>query len=145
MSKQRRLVLLICAAAVTSIAGENVAAVVVDDAPIEATVTVDAAQTLRTMNPRRLGGTNVAMWYFGKVFASPQIRQWVTELRPGYIRLPGGSWSNVVYWNGHGVRAADGSVDVDRVGPDGYPAVDYSDYAPSFLAEPKTLPPASGN
>lgn len=115
-----------------------------DDASLQVTVQVDGAKTLRTMNPRRLGGTNVAMWYFPSVFNSPQVHEWMNELRPGYIRLPGGSWSNVVYWNGNGVRDASGEVDTSRVGPDGYPAVDYSGYARSFLADPKTLHPASG-
>ncbi|HSV15463.1 MAG TPA: hypothetical protein VLI90_14480, partial [Tepidisphaeraceae bacterium] len=112
---------------------------------IDVTVAVDAGQTLRTMSPRRLGGTNVAMWYFATVFASPQVREWMNDLHPGYIRLPGGSWSNLVYWNGHGVRGLDGVVDPNRVGPDEYPAVDYSDYAPSFLADSKTLHPAGNN
>ena len=97
------------------------------------------------MNPRRLGGTNVAMWYFPSVYNSPVVHQWMNDLHAGYIRLPGGSWANVVYWNGNGVRDAKGMVDPSRVGPDGYPAVDYSAYAPSFLADPKTLHPASGN
>ena len=56
--------------------------------------------------------------------------------------MPGGSWSNWVYWNGNGVRGADGKVDPSRVGPDGYPAVDYRGYAPSFVVDPKTLHPA---
>ena len=41
------------------------------------------------------------------------------------------------------MRKADGTVDPDKVGPDGYPAVDYSDYAPSFLVDTKTLHPGS--
>jgi hypothetical protein len=114
-----------------------------DVAPIETTVTVDAQQTLRTMNPRWLGGTNVALWYPGAIYSSPQVRSWMAQLHADYIRLPGGSWSNIVYWNGNGVRGADGTVDPSRVGPDGYPTVDYRAYAPSFVADPKTLHPAS--
>ena len=116
----------------------------VNETPIETQVTVDAGQTLRTMSPRRLGGTNVAMWYFPSVYYSPIVREWMRELGAGDIRIPGGSWSNVVYWNGNGVRLPDGSVDTSKVGPDGVPAVDYSDYARSFLTDPKTLHPASG-
>jgi hypothetical protein len=111
---------------------------------INATVTVDAGRVLRTMDPQRLGGTNVAMWYFPSSYDSPVVQKWMGELRARYIRMPGGSWSNVVYWNGNGVRGADGNVDTAKIGPDGYPAVDYSSYAPSFLADPKTLHPASG-
>ena len=113
----------------------------VEDAPIVTTVTVDAGTTLRTMNPRRLGGTNIAMWTDAQTFASPVVRQWMTELRCGYIRLPGGSWSNQVYWNGNGVRDADGKVNSSKVGPDGFPAVDYRAYVPSFAVDDKTLHP----
>lgn len=107
-------------------------------------VSVDARRTIRVMAPQRLGGTNVAMWYFPSTYDSPEVSKWMRQLHAGYIRMPGGSWSNVVYWNGHGVRRADGTVDTSKVGPDGYPAVDYSGYAPSFLADPQTLHPASG-
>jgi hypothetical protein len=110
---------------------------------VQATVTVDAGKTLRMMDPQRLGGTNVALWYQPTTYNAPQIKQWIAELHARYIRMPGGSWSNSVYWNGHGVRGADGKVDPSKVGPDGYPAVDYSAYAPSFLADSKTLHPAS--
>ena len=115
-----------------------------DDAPITAGVTVNAGRTLRTMDPRRLGGTNVAMWYFGSTYDAPQVRDGIRSLRARYIRIPGGSWANTVYWNGNGVRGADGKVDTSRVGFDGYPAVNYSAYAPSFTVDPKTLHPAGG-
>src|SRR5690349_6537353 len=81
-----------------------------DEAAIEATVIVDTTTTLRTMNPRQLGGTNVAMWYFPAVYGSPEVRSWMGELRAGQVRIPGGSWANVVYWNGNGVRGPDGLV-----------------------------------
>ena len=45
-----------------------------DEQPIEATITIDAAKVVRTVNPRRLGGTNVAMWYFPAVYASTDVR-----------------------------------------------------------------------
>jgi len=114
-----------------------------DYAPITATVKVDASKVLRTMEPRRIGGTNVAMWYMPDTYDAPQVVKGVNELHARYIRIPGGSWANGVYWNGNGVRGADGNVDPSKVGPDGYPAVDYSGYAPSFLVDTKTLHPAS--
>jgi alpha-L-arabinofuranosidase len=116
-----------------------------DDTPIETTVTVDAARTLRTMDPQRLGGTNVAMWYFAREYNAADVRKWMAELKARYIRLPGGSWANGIYWNGNGVRGADGKVDPSKVGPDGYPAVDYSAYAPSFRVNAQTLHPESGD
>ena len=54
------------------------------------------------------------------------------------------SWSNGIYWNGNGVRDANGVVNVNAIGPDGYPAVDYSGYKPGFSVDAHTLHP-SGN
>jgi hypothetical protein len=142
MTRLHPIVLLACVAAFFSIHGPTTLAA--DDTPIQATVTVDAAKTLRTMDPQRLGGTNVAMWYYGSEYAAADVRKWLTEMHGRYIRIPGGSWANSVYWNGNGVRDAEGKVDPSRVGPDGYPAVDYSAYAPSFTVDSKTLHPASG-
>lgn len=106
-------------------------------------VRVDAAHVLRTMEPRRLGGTNVALWYFPATYEA--ALPWMSELNAQYIRIPGGSWANGIFWNGHGVRGPDGRVDPTRVGPDGYPAVDYSGYAPSFRVNEKTLHPEAGD
>ena len=33
----------------------------------------------------------------------------LADLHPRYLRIPGGSWANGVYWNGHGVRGPDGT------------------------------------
>lgn len=112
--------------------------------PFKAKVVIDTEPSLRTMHPRRIGGTNLALWNDKIHFTDPLLRQWVSELGTGLIRLPGGSWSNAYYWNGHGVRNTKGDVDSSRVGPDGYPAVDYSDYAPGFMVDAKTLKPGSG-
>ncbi len=136
-------VLLVCAASIFSIHGP--AALAADDAPIQATVTVDAARTLQEMDPQRLGGTNVAMWYYAREYNAADVRKWMAELKARYIRLPGGSWANGIFWNGNGVRGADGKVDPSKVGPDGYPAVDYSGYAPSFRVSAETLHPESGD
>ncbi len=136
-------VVLVCAATLLSVRGS--AALAADDPPIEAIVNVDAARTLREMDPPRLGGTNVAMWYFAREYNAADVRKWMAELKARYIRLPGGSWANGVYWNGNGVRDADGKVDPSKIGPDGYPAVDYSDYAPSFRVNGYALHPESGD
>jgi hypothetical protein len=112
--------------------------------PFSAKVVIDAETSLRTMNPRMIGGTNLALWNEKIHFTDPLLRQWVSELGTGLIRIPGGSWSNGYYWNGHGVRNSKGDVDSSRVGPDGYPAVDYSDYAPGFMVDSKTLRPGTG-
>jgi len=144
MSNPSNVIISTCVLAVAAFIG-SAPLHAASDTPIETTVTVDAAQTVREMDPQRLGGTNVAMWYYGSEYAAPDVRKWMAELGARYIRLPGGSWANSVYWNGNGVRGADGKVDPSNVGPDGYPAVDYSAYAPSFTVDPRTLHPASGD
>jgi len=143
LSKIKSLRLCACAAIVACIC-PSLATFADDQAPLQATVTVDASKTLRVFEPRRLGGTNIATWYLRSVYESPEVRQWMAELSPAYIRMPGGSGSNMYYWNGNGVRDAEGKVDPSKVGPDGYPAVDYSDYAPAFSIDNKTLYPSAG-
>jgi len=106
-----------------------------DGEPERALVRVDASRALRIADRRRLLGTNVALWNAAANFASPMLRRWIAELGPGLVRMPGGSWSDITYWNGHGVRDVTGKVDHSRM-RDGYPAIDYSDYARAILVLP---------
>lgn len=103
--------------------------------PTAAAVRVEAGKVLREMDPRLLGSTNVALWNGRDCLTSPVVNQWLREMGPKLIRLPGGSYADHVYWNGHGVRGADGKVDPTRM-QDGYPAVNYADgvYEDSFTA-----------
>lgn len=112
--------------------------------PFSAKVVVNTDAPVGAMNHRRLGGTNLALWNEARHFQDPLLRKWVDELGTGLIRIPGGSWSNAYYWNGNGVRNAKGDVDSAKIGPDGYPAVDYSDYKPGFMVDSKTLKPGTG-
>ena len=109
------------------------------------TLTVDASKELRTMDRRRLLGTNVAGWYFKKTYDNPVLRGWIRDLGPILIRLPGGSWGDGTFWNGNGVRHGD-DVDYSRFNPKPYSAwsapwgtwnIDYSDCAPGFLVDVK--------
>jgi alpha-L-arabinofuranosidase len=143
MNRAHTIVLLAFAATLVSSRGSTTWAA--DGTPIQATVALDAAQTLQRMDPQRLGGTNVAMWYFRSTYFAPDVLKWMRDLHARYIRIPGGSWANGIFWNGNGVRGADGKVDPSKVGPDGYPAVDYSDYAPSFRVNGHTLHPEGGD
>lgn len=89
-----------------------------------------------------LGSTNAAFWTSEGYFGSPLVNQWLRELGPGLIRIPGGSYADHIYWNGHGVRGSDGKVDPTKM-KDGYPAVNYADglYEPSFTADRMTRRP----
>lgn len=115
-----------------------------DVAPAAVTLDVNAGTILREFEPRLLGGSNIALWNNRDHFTSPEIHGWITAMKPGLIRLPGGSWANAHFWNGNGVRDMSGRVDPTKIGEDGYPAVDYSGYAPGFNADTKTLAPSTG-
>ncbi len=141
------LVLLLATALVVPASAEAPAAKDLppaDQSSFAAKVLIDASKPARRMNPRRIGGTNLALWNEVRHFQDPLLRKWINELGTGLIRLPGGSWSNGYFWNGNGVRNEKGDVDSSRVGPDGYPAVDYSDYKPGFMVDARTLKPLQG-
>jgi hypothetical protein len=100
--------------------------------PMRASVTVHADRIQRTVSRRMLTGSNLAMWNQRKPFVDKQAIEYMRDLGPGILRIPGGSWGDIVFWNGNGVRRKDNSVDASRF-KDGYPQIDYSDYAPSIL------------
>lgn len=104
-------------------------------------LTVEADVTVREMDRHRLLGTNVALWHGEATLNAPRLQPLLDLWRPAQIRLPGGSYSNEYYWNGHGVRRADGSLDLSKRAPDGRWAVDYSAYQPGFrVAGQERLP-----
>ncbi len=51
------------------------------------TITVDAATPVRVHDRRRLIGTNAAMWTDARIFADPNVRRWVRDLRTPLIRV----------------------------------------------------------
>lgn len=78
----------------------------------------------------RLLGGNVALWYRSSELESPQLERHLERWQPSLLRLPGGSWSDEIYWNGHGVRQGE-SFDASKL--EGHKwQVDFSDYAPGF-------------
>ncbi|HEY3333275.1 MAG TPA: hypothetical protein VGK19_24785 [Capsulimonadaceae bacterium] len=111
--------------------------------PFELSLTIDAVKTTGLINPKMLGGTNVAYWNTAATFTHPVSVGWMKDMKPSLIRIPGGSWSDGMMWNGNGVRDAKGNVDDSRIGPDGWPAIDYSGYAPSFGMDNRTLKPVA--
>jgi len=110
-----------------------------------ATITVDAAKVERTMDRHRLLGTNLAGWYEPAAYQDEAIREWIRELGPVFLRLPGGSWGDGTLWNGNGVRHGN-DVDYAKLDPKPYSPwsaawgtwnIDYSVYAPRFLVDVK--------
>ncbi|MBN1514942.1 hypothetical protein JXA32_00080 [Candidatus Sumerlaeota bacterium] len=113
-----------------------------DITPTHGRLTVDAAKVLREIDHRRLTGTNMAGWSPKEFYDNSAIRQYYRDLGPTVIRIPGGSWGDITWWNGNGVLK-DGRFDMPKFSPEPYSEwsapfgvwdVDYSDYAPGFLA-----------
>jgi len=106
------------------------------------TVEVFADREVRTMDRRLLVGDNIAAWWGPERYEDKDVREWTRALGPTLIRLPGGSWGDVIWWNGNGVRkGTGGELDMSRFSttpwsqwsaPYGFWKVDYSAYAPSF-------------
>ena len=72
MTMRPLTLLLMCFIAVASGIGDARAA---DQTATDTTVTADAGKTIRTMDARRLGGTNVATWYLRSVYDSSEVRK----------------------------------------------------------------------
>jgi len=94
-------------------------------------VRVDAAKIVSERDVHRLLGTNVALWY-ARIFKDRGPDKVVDGWMPGFIRMPGGSWSDSLYWNGNGVDRENG---FDK--HTGIWKVDYSRYSPGFMVEGK--------
>ncbi len=103
-------------------------------------------------NKSMLLGTNIGVYYEESYLMNFKMLQYLHQLNPGIIRMPGGSWSNQLYWNGNRVKISEESY-IDKatwdstikaggnpieVGfdttryKDGHWDVDYSGYAPGF-------------
>jgi len=102
-------------------------------------LTVDPDVVLHRVDRRDLLGSNLALWHDPQELQDGRLRRLVRALEPTLIRIPGGSWSNQIYWNGHGVRDGD-QFDRTRL-KDGYWTIDYSEYAPGFRVRgPERVP-----
>ena len=49
-------------------------------------------------------GTNIGVYYEESWLMNFEVQKRLHDLKPGIIRMPGGSWSNELYWNGNRVR-----------------------------------------
>ena len=110
-----------------------------------ATLEIDADSTVHHTSHRNLVGSNIALWNQTWELGDSDLQRYVKELRPGFIRLPGGSWANHYYWNGNGVRTGESDIDMSKHRPDGTWEVDYSGFAPGFNVEgPDRMPISDG-
>ena len=84
----------------------------------------------RTFDRTRLLGTNLALWHEPGDLQDPEIKSRLKALQPAFLRIPGGSWSDEIYWNGNGDRQGN-TFDLSRRRGNQW-EVDYSAYAPGF-------------
>ncbi|MCB1233542.1 MAG: hypothetical protein KDM91_00545, partial [Verrucomicrobiae bacterium] len=99
-------------------------------------VAIEPGRVLVERDLSRLLGGNLGLWYepeqLKQVVESGRMDRW----RPGLLRMPGGSWSDELYWNGNGVRTNDilsegATFDASKRDGAGW-RIDYSGYAPQF-------------
>ncbi len=100
-----------------------------------ATLKIDTDRTVHETNRRNLISSNIALWNQTWELGNSDLQQYVKELKPAFIRLPGGSWANHYYWNGNGVRTGESDIDMSKHREDGTWEVDYSGFAPGFNVE----------
>ncbi|QHI69092.1 GH39 family glycosyl hydrolase [Tichowtungia aerotolerans] len=105
------------------------------------TLKIDPSQTVHSTNRRNLTGSNIALWNQPWELADSELHDYVRELAPAFIRIPGGSWANHYIWNGNGVRSGD-SFDLSKL-KDGVWDIDWSGYAPGFNIEGDERKPVS--
>ncbi len=91
--------------------------------PVSAFVTIDAAQII-TKIPKSIFGQNANVW-MSQMVSEPVLMNHLTNLKPNVIRFPGGSLSDVYFWNAqpnvHPVDAPDSLLDANGVkSPAGY-------------------------
>ncbi len=107
-----------------------------------ATLKIDADRTVHETNRRNLTSSNIALWNQPWELADSELHDYVRELKPAFIRIPGGSWANHYYWNGNGVRTGESDMDLSKL-KDGVWEVDYSGFAPGFNVEGEDRRPIS--
>ncbi len=107
-----------------------------------ATLKIDTEKIVHETSRRNLTGSNIALWNQPWELADHDLRNYVRELNPAFIRIPGGSWANHYYWNGNGVRTGESDMNMSKL-KDGVWEIDYSGFAPGFNVEGEERLPIS--
>ena len=115
-------------------------------------IKINSEKVISSFSKSMLLGTNIGVFYEESWLMNFEMLKKLHALNPGIIRMPGGSWSNELYWNGNKVRLSeesyiDGKTWVNTIKKGGNPIkvafdttryknhkwdVDYSGYAPGF-------------
>jgi len=67
-------------------------------------ITLDVNKPVTKFKKSMLLGTNAGVYYDEANLLNLNFINYLRQLNPGIIRIPGGSWSNELYWNGNKVR-----------------------------------------
>lgn len=62
-----------------------------------ATITIEAGSVI-TKAPRSIAGNNSNLW-MGQIVTEPQLLNHLNQLKPHIVRFPGGSISDIFFWN----------------------------------------------
>jgi len=116
------------------------------------TLKIDNNKVISSYNKAMLLGMNAGVFYEESWLMNLTFQDYLQQINPGIMRIPGGTWSNELYWNGNKVRLSEESYipkkiwdstmkaggnplevafDMSRY-KDGNWDVDYSGYAPGF-------------
>ena len=116
------------------------------------TLKVDNSKVISSYDKYMLLGMNAGVFYEESWLMNLKFQDYVQQINPGIMRIPGGTWSNELYWNGNKVRLSEESYipkkiwdstlkaggnpievafDMSRY-KNGTWDVDYSGYAPGF-------------
>ncbi len=101
-----------------------------EDKAVQASFRLHLDQIEARSDRHRLLGTNLAMWHEPEDLFHENTVKAIQAISASFLRIPGGSWSNEIYWNGNGVRNGDSFDHSKRV--QGVWQIDYTDYAPGF-------------
>ena len=68
------------------------------------TISINPKKVIASYQKEMLLGTNAGVYYKESDLLNLDFRNHLQNLHCGIIRIPGGSWSNELYWNGNRVR-----------------------------------------
>ncbi len=107
-----------------------------------AEIKVNTEDVIRKIDRHKILGVNIAVWNSADTFKNPKILKLFKDFKPAIIRIPGGSMSDVYFWNGNGVREGNNTPDcIDwskykagaGSGGVGLWDIDFSDWKPGFI------------
>src|SRR5580692_11631622 len=88
--------------------GDSGTSALATSAPVTDSLTINVNDVLAKVPPT-VFGNNSNLW-MGQIVTQPSLMQYIGDLSPNVIRGPGGSISDVYFWNGTAAAPAPGDV-----------------------------------